>query len=132
MQEFNKYIKQRLDEFDVEKLAKLKKVKYILTTKQNYIAWLFILDYFLDRKSLNVKDLYEKLDSYISRQSYFEILSNYEESDIIRKINYKIDSRQKLIFPSIGAFLEFSEWSNFKYTQIEYNKVLKRINKAIN
>ena len=40
-------------------------------------------------------------------------------------------SRQKLIFPSIGAFLEFSEWSNFKYTQIEYNKILERINKTI-
>ena len=131
MDEFNTYIKNRLEEFNVEKLEKLKKVKYILTSKQNYITWLFIVDFFLERKSINVKELYRKLDSYISRQSYFEILNNYEEFDIIKKINYKVDSRQKLIFPSMVAFLEFSEWANFQYTEIEYNGVLKDINKTI-
>lgn len=131
MHEFNKYIKNRLEEFNVKKLEKLKKVKYILTSKQNYITWLFTVDCFLERKSLNVKALYKKLDSYISRQSYFEILNNYEELDIIKKINYKVDSRQKLIFPSMDAFLEFSEWANFQYTEIDYNGVLKDINKTI-
>ena len=131
MHEFNRYIKNRLEEFNVEKLEKLKKVKYILTSKQNYITWLFTVDCFLERKSLNVKELYKKLDSYISRQSYFEILNNYEELDIIKKINYKVDSRQKLIFPSMDAFLEFSEWANFQYTKIDYNEVLKDINKTI-
>tara|TARA_A100000164_G_scaffold345545_1_gene345458 strand:- start:719 stop:1117 length:399 start_codon:yes stop_codon:yes gene_type:complete len=131
MLEFNKYIKNRLEEFNVEKLERLKKVKFILLSKQNYIVWLFTLDYFLERKSLNVKELYEKVEAYISRQSYFEILSNYEGSNIIKKINYKVDSRQKLIFPSMDAFLEFSEWANFKYTEFEYNNVLKNINKTI-
>lgn len=131
MHEFNRYIKNRLEEFNVEKLEKLKKVKYILTSKQNYITWLFTVDCFLERKSLNVKELYRKLDSYISRQSYFEILNNYEELDIIKKMNYKVDSRQKLIFPSVVAFLEFSEWANIQYTEIEYNGVLKDINKTI-
>ena len=85
MLEFNKYIKNRLEEFNVEKLERLKKVKFILLSKQNYIVWLFTLDYFLERKSLNVKELYEKVEAYISRQSYFEILSNYEGSNIIKK-----------------------------------------------
>ena len=51
MLEFNKYIKNRLEEFNVEKLERLKKVKFILLSKQNYIVWLFTLDYFLERKS---------------------------------------------------------------------------------
>ena len=52
MLEFNKYIKNRLEEFNVEKLERLKKVKFILLSKQNYIVWLFTLDYFLERKSI--------------------------------------------------------------------------------
>ena len=130
MLKFNKYIKNRLEEFNVEKLERLKKVKFILLSKQNYIVWLFTLDYFLERKSLNVKELYEKVEAYISRQSYFEILNNFEESNIIKKINCRIDSRQKLIFPSIVAFLEFTEWANFKHNHLEYYKVLEEINKT--
>ena len=66
MNEFKLYIQNRLNEFDAEKLEKLKRVKYILTTKQNYITWLFIMNFFINKKQLNVKELYKRIELYIS------------------------------------------------------------------
>ena len=133
MKEFKIYIQNRLDEFDTEKLERLKKVKYILTTKQNYITWLFVMNFFLNKQQLNVKELYKKIELYISRQSYFEILDNYENSNIIEKINFKPDFRQKLIVPSMEGFLEFCQWANFKYFENHYNEIYSYIvNKSSN
>ena len=127
MNEFKLYIQNRLNEFDAEKLEKLKRVKYILTTKQNYITWLFIMNFFINKKQLNVKELYKRIELYISRQSYFEILDNYVNSKIIAKINFKPDFRQKLIVPSMQGFLEFCEWSSFEYNEKDYNEIYSSI-----
>ena len=127
MKDFKIYIQNRLDEFDTEKLERLKKVKYILTTKQNYITWLFVMNFFLNKQQLNVKELYKKIELYISRQSYFEILDNYVNSNIIEKINFKPDFRQKLIVPSMEGFLEFCQWANFKYRENHYNDIYSYI-----
>ena len=127
MREINEFVDIRLAEFNVEKLEKLRKVKFVLLSKHNYITWLHIMRFFLKKENLNVGELYEKLDSYISRQSYFEVLNNYEKLDIIQKINYQADSRQKLILPTLSAFLEFCEWANFKHDHNEYQNVLDQI-----
>lgn len=118
------YIHNRLSEFDLE--TESKRIKLVRSSRHNYICWLIIVKYFLKKEKLNVKKICNYLNKYISRQSVFELISNFENLNIITKITHEYDNRQKLIIPSMDFFIEYCAWVKIKFSRKKYIELIKK------
>ena len=88
-------------------------IKFFRSNKAHgYVAWLAIMESYLEGKECSVDDIVKITEKYSSRRSVVSFLDSAHKKDFLEKVTSSSDKRKVLIIPTKISIVDFMDWGN--------------------